>query len=208
LEEFFRRSKEAEAILPKTKLIQSLKDILDGKAFSEKEEKKFKERGEELLSEYYEAYADTWTHKVDLEKYIKRDFEVENGENITISGMIDKIEYLDDLFGGRINIVDYKTGRSFSEKTKDEKKDYERQIVFYHLLLDGYDENVTINQSMLDFIEKNKKGVFEQHSFPVTKEKLDELKGEINTCVREVLSLEFLKKGCGKKDCEWCGLSR
>ncbi len=102
----------------------------------------------------------------------------------------------------------YKTGRSFSEKTKDEKKDYERQIVFYHLLLDGYDENVTINQSMLDFIEKNKKGVFEQHSFPVTKEKLDELKTEINTCVREVLSLEFLKKGCGKRDCEWCGLGQ
>ena len=208
LEEFFRRSKEAEKILPKAKLLASFKEILEGKSFSDKEEKKFKERGEELLSEYYDAYADTWTHKVDLEKYIKRDFEVDSGEKITISGMIDKIEYLDDLFGGRVNIVDYKTGRSFSEKTKDEKKDYERQIVFYHLLLDGYDENVTINQSMLDFIEKNKKGVFEQHSFPVTAENLAELKEEINTCVREVLSLEFLKKGCGKRDCEWCGLSR
>ena len=204
LEDFFRQSREAEKILSKKELVKTFVELLSEKSFSEKEEKKFKERGDELLSEYYDQYASKWTHKVDLEKYIKRDFRIESGETITISGMIDKIEYLENLFGGKINIVDYKTGRSFSEKSKDEKKDYERQIVFYHLLLEGYDENTTINQSVLDFIEKNKKGKFEQHSFPVMQENLDELKKEINQCAREVLSLEFLSKGCGKRDCEWC----
>ncbi len=208
LEDFFRQSREAEKILSKKELVKIFVELLNEKSFNEKEEKKFRERGEELLSEYYDEYAKTWTHKVDLEKYIKRDFVVDSGESITISGMIDKIEYLDDLFGGKVNVVDYKTGRSFSEKSKDEKKDYERQIVFYHLLLDGYGKNITINHSVLDFIEKNKKGKFEQHSFPVMQENLDELKQEINTCVREVLSLEFLKKGCDKRDCEWCALSR
>ncbi len=209
LEEFFKRSRDAEKILPKTELINAFSEILNSKSFSDKEEKKFKGRGEELLGEYYDEYSSGWTHKVDLEKYIKRDFETLGGEEITISGMIDKIEYLDDLFGGRVNIIDYKTGRSFSEKNKDEKKDYERQIVFYHLLLDGYDDGrFKINKSVLDFVERNKKGKFEQHSFPVIKDNLDELKREINQCVQEVLSLEFLKKGCGKRDCEWCSLGK
>ena len=54
----------------------------------------------------------------------------------------------------------------------------------------------------------NKKGEFEQYSFDVTKEHLEELKKEINTCAEDVLSMEFLKKGCNKKDCEWCQFER
>ncbi len=208
LEEFFAHSRDAGEILPKKELLKIFNELLNNKSFTEKEASKFKTRGEELLSEYYDEHASSWTHKVDLEKYIKRDFKTEHGESITISGKIDKIEYLEDLFGGKVNIIDYKTGRSFSEKSKEEKKDYERQIVFYHLLLDDYDGNFKINKSVLDFVEKNKKGKFEQHSFLVTKENLDELKREINQCIREVLSLEFLKKGCGKRDCEWCSLSK
>jgi len=57
-------------------------------------------------------------------------------------------------------------------------------------------------------VEKNKKGKFEQYSFDVTKEHLEELKKEINTCAEDVLSMEFLKKGCNKKDCEWCQFGR
>ena len=209
LEEFFKRSRDAEKILPKDELLKIFGELLSQRSFNDKEEKKFKSRGEELLADYYNAHSSSWTHRVDLEKYIKRDFVTDGGDSIAISGKIDKIEYLDGLFGGKINVIDYKTGRSFGEKTKEERKDYERQIVFYHLLLDGFeDEKFTINKSVLDFVEKNKKGKFEQHSFPVLKENIDELKAEINQCAREVLSLEFLKKGCGKRDCEWCGLNK
>ena len=112
---------------------------------------------------------------------------------------------MDDLFGGKINIVDYKTGRSYSEKTKEEKSAYERQLVFYDLLFENYDHGqFVINKSTLDFVEKNKKGKFEQHTFPVNKEDIEDLKEQINKSAEEILSLEFLKKGCGKKDCEWC----
>jgi hypothetical protein len=65
-----------------------------------------------------------------------------------------------------------------------------------------------INKSVLDFIEKNKKGKFEQHSLEITKEHLEKLKEEINTCAKEVLSMEFLEKGCNKKDCQWCQIER
>ncbi len=106
---------------------------------------------------------------------------------------------------GEVNIIDYKTGKPFSEKTKEQKSDYERQIIFYHLLLENYDDgSMKIKKSVLDFLEKNKKGEFENYSFLVTKEHLDKLKEEINNFAEEVLSTEFLKKGCNKKDCQWC----
>jgi RecB family exonuclease len=130
---------------------------------------------------------------------------LDNKDTIELTGKIDKIEYLGNDFSGEVNLIDYKTGHPFSEKTKGDKENYERQIVFYHLLLEESDDgNLRINKSVLDFLEKNKKGEFEQYTFQVEKDHLNNLKKEINDCANEVLSMEFLKKGCGKKDCEWC----
>jgi DNA helicase-2/ATP-dependent DNA helicase PcrA len=207
LELFFNASAKTEKILSKNTLLQAFEKELDKTYFSEKDEDKFRTRGERALAEYYDEYSGIWTPKVKTEFNIKRDFELDNKEILKITGFVDKIEYNDD--DGNINIVDYKTGRAFSEKNKDEKTNYERQIVFYHLLLEEYDEgNLRVNKSTLDFVEKNKKGKFEQYSFNVTKEHLNKLREEINTCADEVLSMEFLKKGCGKKDCEWCQISK
>ena len=144
-----------------------------------------------------------------MQFFIERDFKLNNGDTLKLSGILDKIEYIEDLFSPNINIIDHKTGRTFSEKTKEQKVDYERQLIFYKLLLADYGKrDFKINKSTLDFIEKNKKGNFEQYSFDVTKEHLEKLKEEINMCAREVLSMEFLKKGCNKKDCEWCQIEK
>ena len=175
----------------------------------EKDEEKFQIRGEKALSEYYDEYSRSWTYRVDTQYSLERDFELNTKENLKLSGIIDKIEYIEDLFSPNINVIDHKTGRAFSEKTKEQKDDYERQLIFYKLLLTNYDKrNFVINKSVLDFIEKNKKGKFEQYSLEITKEHLDKLKEEINTCAKEVLSMEFLEKGCNKKDCQWCQIER
>ena len=209
LEQFFSASARAEKILPKNNLLEAFGKEIAQTYFTEKDEEKFRERGEKLLAEYYDAYSASWSHKVKTELHFKRNFELDNRETLRLSGFIDKVEENDD---GTIHIVDYKTGRGFSEKTKEEKADYERQIVFYNLLLEDYDEgNLVIDECTLDFVEKNKKGKFEQYSFKITREQMDKLREEINTCAHEVLSMEFLQKGCGKKDCEYCklaGLSR
>ena len=175
----------------------------------EKDEDKFRERGEVALSEYYDEYSKNWTYKVSTQFPVRRDFELDNKQILKLSGTLDKIEYIDDLFSANVNIIDHKTGKPFSEKTKDQKENYERQLIFYKLLLTDYDKkDFKINKSILDFVEKNKKGKFEQYEFNVTKEHLDKLKEEINTCAKEVLSMEFLEKGCNKKDCEWCKIER
>ncbi|MFA5936866.1 MAG: ATP-dependent DNA helicase [Candidatus Paceibacterota bacterium] len=209
LNKFFEKSKKESKILSKKILLEEFNKGLNKFNLPEKDWEKFKERGEKSLSEYYDEYADIWTHKVDVQFIVEREFELDNKEIIKISGILDKIEYVNDLFSPNINVVDHKTGRTFSEKTKEQKTDYERQLIFYKLLLTKYDKkDFIINKSILDFVERNKKGKFEQYSFEVTKEHIDKLKEEINTCARDVLSMEFLKKGCNKKDCEWCQIER
>ena len=197
---------QAEKILSKKDLIKIFEKELSKAFFPERDEEKFQKRGEKLFSEYYDKYASTWTYKVKTEFNPKRDFVLDNREILKITGFVDKIEDNED---GSINIIDYKTGRAFSDKTKEEKTKYERQIIFYHLLLEDYDDgNLVINKSNLDFLEKNKKGKFEQYSFTVTKEHLSKLRAEINVCADEVLSMKFLTKGCEKKDCEWCQIEK
>ena len=209
LNKFFERSKKEFKILSKKTLLEEFYKGLDRFNLPSKDEEKFKKRGEKALSEYYDEYSKNWTPKVDVQFLVKKDFELDSKDNLKISGIIDKIEYVNSLSSPDINIIDHKTGKVFSEQTKEQKVNYERQLVFYKLLLTDYDKkDFSINKSALDFIEKNKKGKFEQYSFEVKKEHLDKLKEEINSCARDVLSMEFLKKGCNKKDCEFCLLRK
>ena len=206
---FFKKSKEEEKILPKNILLKEFEKALSKFNLPEKDEDKFRERGENALSLYYDEYAKDWTYKVDVQFFIEREFELESKEILKLSGILDKIEYINDFDSPNINIIDHKTGKPFSEKTKEQKTDYERQLIFYKLLLTKYDKkDFVIKKSILDFVEKNKKGKFEQYSFDVTKENIEKLKEEINMCAKGVLSMEFLKNGCNKKDCEWCQIER
>jgi DNA helicase-2/ATP-dependent DNA helicase PcrA len=204
LNKFFEKSKKDGSICPKSILLEEFEKALKKFNFPEKDEEKFRIRGEQALSEYYNEYHSAWTTKVDVQFPIEREFELSSKEILKISGVIDKIEHIDD---SNINVIDHKTGKTFSEKTKEKKINYERQLIFYKLLLTNYSKKeLNIQKSTLDFVEKNKKGNFEQHSLNVNKEHIDKLKEEINTCAKEVLSMEFLNKGCNKKECQWCQL--
>lgn len=205
LEAFFLDSKNAGKILAKEVLLQKFDNILNRTNLDQKEEGKIKERGLTLLSDYYDEYSKNWNYKVKVEFSPKRSFELKNKEIVELNGKVDKIEYLNEDYEGEVNLIDYKTGHPYSEKSKEDKASYERQIVFYHLLLEGDgNEKIRIGKSILDFLEKNKKGKYEQYSFLVTKDHIDKLKTEINEMAEDVLSMNFLKKGCGKPDCPWC----
>jgi DNA helicase-2/ATP-dependent DNA helicase PcrA len=209
LNNFFLLSKKEGKILGKKVMLEEFEKGLRKYNMPEKDEDKFRERGENALSEYYDAYSGSWSTKVEMQFHAERDFELDSKESLKLSGTLDKIEYIDDLFSPRINVIDHKSGKPFSEKTKEQKEDYERQLAFYTLLLTDYEKkDFKINKSILDFIEKNKKGSFEQYSMDITSEHIEKLKQEINTCAQEVLSMEFLEKGCNKKDCQWCQIEK
>ncbi|NLE07474.1 MAG: ATP-dependent helicase [Parcubacteria group bacterium] len=210
LEKFFEESKKNKKLLTKNSLIKIFKNLIEKSSFYGKEYERYLERGTEALEEYYDQYNKDWSLNIENEKHINREFELENGEKINISGRLDKIEFLDSPLEGRINIIDYKTGKPFSDKTKkEERENLKRQLVFYHILYENYAENkFSINKATLDFVEKNKKGNFEPYTIEVSADDIKEVKKEINKIVKEVTSGEFLKLGCNKKNCEYCALKK
>lgn len=212
LEKFFEDSKEKEKIQTKKTLLSYFDKFMNNSSFYVGEFERYSERGKETLDEYYDQYHKEWSTNLNIEteKYIRREFELLTGDKISISGRLDKIEFLDLVLGGKINIIDYKTGKPFSDKTeKTQKEDLRRQLIFYHILYENYaDSKFSINKAVLDFVEKNKKGEFEQYTLDITDNDIEEVKENINKMVSEIMSGEFLDKGCEKKDCEYCKLAK
>lgn len=208
LEKFFEESRENKKIADKDVLGKNFVDLIDRSSFYDEEYKRYLERGKEALGEYYDEYYKDWTFDIENEKYIRREFELSDGEKINISGRLDKVEFLDSQVGGKINIIDYKTGKPFSDKTKkSDKEDLRRQLIFYHILYENYADNkFFINKAVLDFIEKNKKKEFEQYTLQISDKDIEEVKEDINKMATEIISGGFLDKGCGKRDCEYCKL--
>ncbi len=90
---------------------------------SQKEE--YKKLGEKILKEFYAKHKSNWPRALFLEKGFR--LKVKTGEEIfTIRGVIDRI---DETSGGKIKIIDYKTGRP-KEKLSFEDKE---QLLLYQL---------------------------------------------------------------------------
>lgn len=205
LEKFFVLSKSEGKILNEEKILEIFKEEIDNSSLFDKEYDSFLKRGNDLLLNYYREYSDDWIFNVKTEESINRQFILESGEEIRLGGNLDKIEYLESEVEGKINIVDYKTGKPYSEKTKDERGSLDRQIVFYNILLEGWkDDKYIINNAVLDFVEKNKMGEYEKKILIVENDDIAELKELINKVSEDIISGDFIDNGCGKKDCEWC----
>lgn len=205
LEAFFKKAREAGKIGSRKALLDAYEEAMKTSGFYGDEYETFLLKGRQSLGMYYDYYAKDWVATVALEEYIRCTLETKEG-TITLSGMIDKLEFLDEIDHGPVRVVDYKTGKVYSQKSsKAQKEALERQIQFYHLLLRDYkDGDVVVKEAVLDFVEPTEEGVFEQKTLEVTNEDLTVLTENIEQLQRDVKDGSFLSKGCRKKDCEWC----
>ncbi|HMP67191.1 MAG TPA: ATP-dependent DNA helicase [Candidatus Paceibacterota bacterium] len=208
LENFFKESSEAGKILSKKNLIDFYKKNIKKSSLTGKDYQKYLDRGTKALSEYFDKYKKSFIYNVSTEKKMYSDFVLNTKNSIILSGILDKVEYLDSKNSGKINIIDYKTGKAFSDKgDKKQKEDLKRQLVFYHLLLDGAnDDKFIINKTYLDFIQKNSNDDFERYEIVVSDSDKNDLRDQISKMANEILSGDFLKMGCNKKNCEYCSL--
>lgn len=205
LEKFFLESKKSGAILPIKKLTEEFKKTLDSSSFYGDEYEKFLEKGLDLLEKYYDSNSKDWIVNISTEQRVKKEFFVNDKESIVLSGVLDKIEYLDSEVEGRIRIVDYKTGKTYSDKDKNKRESLQRQITFYYILMEGYhDGKFTVENAVLDFLEQNKKGENEKHVVSVSEKDIEELKLTIKQMAKDVMSGEFISQGCKKRECEYC----
>jgi DNA helicase-2/ATP-dependent DNA helicase PcrA len=198
---------EGGELIEKDKLIVLFEDYLGKQSFSESEYKETLEKGRDAIEGYYDNYKNSWKGS-GIEK-ILNEFRVSVlFEDIKLKGNLDKIEVLDG--NGSVNVVDYKTGKPKSRnviegKTKSGDGNYKRQLVFYKLLLDLYDNGrFNMVSGEIDFVQPDDKGRYHKEKFTVTDEDMIELKEVIKNTAKEILALDFWDKKCGKKECEYC----
>jgi DNA helicase-2/ATP-dependent DNA helicase PcrA len=209
LEEFFTASRDAGAVLPKDDLVTRFEQALEAEYLDETDRKDMHSRGVESLSGYWEANHDQWSHLITTELRINGVVvALPNGGEITLTGALDKLEHnVDDE--QRVRVIDYKTGKVYSKKSKDEQAALDRQIVFYSLLLQHYRKGYySMESGMLDFIEPHSdSGNYEQHRLQPSSDDVADLLSKIQEMDTAIQSgSDFLHKRCGKQECEACSL--
>jgi len=162
------------------------------------------EYGQEVLSNYYHQYIDSFNKIVAIERSIKNIVV----QGVPIKGKLDKLEF----DGKLINVVDYKSGNYENALLKlkgpNEKEpnggDYWRQAVFYKILIDNYElKDWKAISTEFDFVEPDKKKVYHKEKLTITPEDITTVTHQITDSWGKIQNREFYK-GCGKEDCHWC----
>ena len=165
------------------------------------------------LSGWYDAYHTTWKPRTKNELAVNG---VLLDGTIRLTGKMDKLECLDDRCR-EVSVVDYKTGKpksrneieglTKSAQSKAGSGGYRRQITFYKLLLDRYnDGQYRMQEGVLDFIEPNESGKYKRESFVITTEESGALEDEIRRVAEEIRTLSFWDTRCGDDACTACRL--
>lgn len=169
-------------------------------------------KGRETLVSFLKKYKDTWKPDALIEFSIRGvSVEINNGVALPLSGKLDRVEF--ELDGGAV-VYDFKTGKAKSRnemegKTKNSDGNLKRQLVFYRLLLDKFDNGkYKMKKGVLDFVEPTDSGLFKREEFEITVDNVFKLQEEIKRIGQEILNLAFWNKTCDDKDCEWCRLRR
>jgi DNA helicase II / ATP-dependent DNA helicase PcrA len=111
---------------------------------SKKQRKQYFEKGKEILKIFYTSQEGNWTVPVSLEGF----FKIKVGEYL-INGRIDRIDQLED---GSLEIIDYKTGKGKEKLSADDKQ----QLLIYQIAAQSLPEYKNIGEvSQLTFYYVN-----------------------------------------------------
>lgn len=171
--------------------------------FSPKDYKRRLQAGQQNLSAYYQQHIQQWHKQVRVELNI-RNTEV-NG--VPINGMIDKLE----LHGtSKAHVVDYKTGSKDASKLRRPSKtnphggNYWRQLVFYKILFESYDNSGRkIEKGSIAYLDPDSKGKFHTKTISISAEDVRLVKSYIEQTYERIMAQDFYE-GCGEKHCPWC----
>lgn len=115
---------------------------------------------------------------------------------VPLTGKLDRLDFAED--GSVTQVVDYKTGKpktrnAIEGNTKNDDGSYKRQLVFYALLLELYDdERYYCRTGVLSFVEPTNKGTIREESFTISDEEIATLTQEIIDVCHAIISGDFL----------------
>lgn len=161
--------------------------------------------GADHLRRYHEQQVPYWRRKAVVERRIDR-VEI---KGVPITGVIDKIEWLD---GGTLRVTDYKTGKPDNKKTAPPSEtqpyggDYWRQLAFYQILLQHARMFVeSVSENTIGWLEPDAKGRFQASKITFHSTDLELVEQWIVESFNRIQNRDFTR-GCGVKDCIWCNM--
>ena len=169
------------------------------------------EKGFSALLTYIDKVKSSWPKEMKTEFSIKVEMETGIAEipTISLTGNLDRLDFSD----GKVSrVVDYKTGKPKTRNviegnTKNSDGGYKRQLVFYALLLDLYDdERYKCRTGTLSFVEPDSHGEIHEETFEITDNEIAELRELIIKATKEICSGEFLNTDCDNSVCDYCHL--
>lgn len=206
LADAFRLIKERDITVDS--LLASFKTHLNKLPLTKNDYAEVLAKGQKALTGWWETYHEGWNNNVLTEFKISG---VLLTPEIRLTGVLDKIEFTGE--GNKVRVVDYKTKQPMSrnaimgETQTDDDGNYFRQLVFYKLLLDNYENSkYQMHDGVIDFIESGDNGKYKQESFEIKLEDVTELETVIKQAAEEILTLAFWDKRCDDKKCEYCTL--
>ncbi|HTP56840.1 MAG TPA: ATP-dependent DNA helicase [Candidatus Paceibacterota bacterium] len=162
--------------------------------------------GVRALAGWHDQWRSSWVRDVLCEVAIER---VTLAPGIHLTGKLDKVELLPD---GRVDVVDYKTRRPMSANeirgiTKNSTGNEYRQLLFYRLLLDRWQNGRwKMAGGQIDFLEPNERGIYKKETFPISADMTEPLRNTIIETVGHIKRLDFWDTRCGERGCTFCGL--
>ena len=197
LERLYLGLNNGEKLESKKDFLRDFEVALAREVLTEAEYKTRLEHGREILSAYYDRYEKEFEPSLFTEKKFGDSLSssVMLGD-IPLSGKADRID-LTSKEDKHVRFTDYKTGAPKSRNeiegnTKNSDGDYKRQLVFYTILADlDKSFKYKVVQSVIDFIEPDKGGVFKREHFNITEEEVGELKEVIKASVADIRKLKF-----------------
>lgn len=214
LEKMYQPLLSNDEILPLSAVLAEFEIALKKEILSQTEFEKRLQHGQIILPQYYQHYVLNQRSKPEpimLEKNFGKGNHKIMMDNIGLSGIVDRIDWLDKNKRTGV-VIDYKTGSSktinqiegkvgisdYSERElalpESIRGAYKRQLLFYKLLaeLDGSFQP-KITKGIFDFVEPKKDSKqFVRREFVLEDKDVDLLKELIVQVMKEIRSLEFL----------------
>jgi DNA helicase-2/ATP-dependent DNA helicase PcrA len=195
-----------------TKIKENLETELSRLPITQSEFVRLHEKGFEALLNYTSHVSASISRncKVEFAVHVTMPTGIPEFPELILNGKLDRLDL--DNEGRVTRVVDYKTGKpktrnQIEGNTKDSNGDYKRQLVFYALLLSLYDdERYNCKEGVLSFIEPDAKGVIHEEAFIITDEEIDELKTQIISVTKEIISGSFLHQNCDENESDYCYL--
>ena len=169
-----------------------------GQPLTEKEQSRALREGKEVLERFITQRRESFPTEGFVEHSIRAPFEVPGLGEIELRGKLDRIDVLD---GGRVRVVDYKTGKPKSENeirgiTGDDPS-YYVQLLFYAVLL-KHDpaHEYHMSEGVFEFVEPNPTGKLVQRTFSIDQEELDAFEAQLRTDLADIAQGAFVDAPC------------